>query len=63
MKWYKKQLDKLIADKKASAKSEKATPIKKEIGRSFDGKKIGGSKNFVSPVAARNRNRKKTDCI
>ncbi|MDO8509937.1 MAG: hypothetical protein Q7S24_02230 [bacterium] len=63
MKWYKKQLDKLLAEKTESTKSEKTTATKKTASRSFDGKKIGGGKNFVSPVAARNRNRKKTDCI
>lgn len=61
MKWYKKQLEKLMADKKKTPTTDKSV-AKKETGRSFDGKKISGGKNFVSPVAARNRNRKKTDC-
>lgn len=63
MKWYKKQLDKLMTSQKESTKSEKTDTTKKEPNRSFSGKKTGGTKNFVSPVAARNRNRKKTDCI
>ena len=62
MKIYKKQLqEKLKKEQEGKPKSEK--DAKKNPARhSFDPKALTGKKNnFVSPVAARNKNRKKTD--
>ncbi len=63
MKWYKKQLDQL----KKSSKSETEEPVKTthpKPKQSFGAKKIIANKNsFSNPVAARNRNRPKTDSI
>jgi len=52
MKWYKKQLAEKL-------KKDSSNKIKKE---SFGAGSIKSSKNiFANPVAAMNRNRKKTD--
>ncbi len=64
MKWYKKQLDEILAAKAKEEKPKKAGE-KSTARHSFDAKKLTakGKNNFVSPVAARNRNRSKTDSL
>jgi len=62
MKWYKKQMDKLKASE--PPKPDKKAVSKKTSGQSFDAKKMWAKKHtFPNPVAARNRNRPKTDAI
>lgn len=65
MKWYKKQLDEILAAKAKEEKPKKAAETKSKAAHSFDAKKLTakGKNNFVSPVAARNRNRSKTDSL
>lgn len=64
MAWYKKQLEaklKELDKKKPKTKTTKAND-KKSINHSFDPSKIKANKHtFKNPVAAMNRNRKKTD--
>lgn len=58
MKWYKKQLDEKLKKNNGDKEQDKKTAGKP----AFDPKKLSGrKKSFPSPVAAMNRNRKKTD--
>ena len=68
MKWYKKQLAEKLKQIEAAKpvskkkKVEETKVVKNPARHSFDPKALTGKKNnFVSPVAARNKNRKKTD--
>lgn len=62
MVWYKKQLmEKLKANETKKKKTDHETKDK-PAKRGFDPSKIKDGKHaFRNPVAARNRNRKKTD--
>jgi len=60
MKWYKKQLDEKL--KKSNSTKKENGEEKSSTKPAFDPRKFSGKKkNFPSPVAAMNRNRKKTD--
>ncbi len=60
MKWYKKQLAEKL--KKLDEDKPKTEAGKKTTKHNFIPNSLGSKRNnFVSPVAARNRNRKKTD--
>lgn len=61
MKWYKKQMDKILAEQGKSA-GDAPSEKKSSFVRSLDkGKKTAGKNNFFNPVVARNLNRPKTD--
>lgn len=62
MKWYKKQMDKLKEEKPELFAADDSSVKKKKFARVLSVDKVGGAKSaFSSPVAARNRNRPKTD--
>lgn len=62
MKWYKKQMDKILAEQGKTATEEESDLKKNTLARSFDErKKIAPKNTFVNPVVARNLNRPKTD--
>jgi hypothetical protein len=62
MKWYKKQLKEILDSQDRDKKTKKDDKVKNPPRHSFSAKPaLKGKNNFVSPVAARNRNRSKTD--
>lgn len=62
MAWYKKQLAEKLKKTEGKKSATKKESTKKPGKPSFDPSKIIGNKNnFPNPVAAMNRNRKKTD--
>lgn len=62
MKIYKKQLEAILKKTEGKKSKSKKEVVKNPARHSFDVKALSGkNSNFVSPVAARNKNRKKTD--
>lgn len=62
MKWYKKQLAEKLKEINKEKNDKGKETVAKPSRHTFDPRKIiGNKKNFSNPVAAMNRNRKKTD--
>ncbi len=62
MRWYKKQLDKIMKEKSESTEKDQKTTTKKVLGNSFaERKKWNVKRSYPSPVAASKLARPKTD--
>jgi len=62
MVWYKKQLQAKLKELEGKKPKTEKKSSSKIVQKPFDPRKLKGKmNNFISPVAAMNRNRKKTD--